>query len=162
MREAGEETPEMKKCQRREVTPVASKMKSKRSGRNRGKSSFATNKRVQVPESPITESPARQEKDGLGQKKVVINNLVNKCSTIPSVYQLSTDKERPHMSPFFWLREEVERSSIQTDEEQLTLTCTPVKAPSFSDLKDSDDDVPPQNPLEVSIVVCIMFPQSST
>ncbi|XP_021851478.2 protein BREAST CANCER SUSCEPTIBILITY 1 homolog [Spinacia oleracea] len=148
MREAGEETPEMKKCQRREVTPVASKMKSKRSGRNRGKSSFATNKRVQVPESPITESPARQEKDGLGQKKVVINNLVNKCSTIPSVYQLSTDKERPHMSPFFWLREEVERSSIQTDEEQLTLTCTPVKAPSFSDLKDSDDDVPPQNPLE--------------
>ncbi|XP_021733074.1 protein BREAST CANCER SUSCEPTIBILITY 1 homolog [Chenopodium quinoa] len=147
MRDTGEETPKTVKCQRTgRVKSVSPQVNSKRSGRNRGKSSFATNKRVQVPHSPTTESPARQEKDRLVQNKV-INNHINKCSTFPSEHQLSTEKERSHMSPFFWLREEVERSSPQTDEDQ-TLTCTPMKAPSFSDLKDSDDDVPAEKSVE--------------
>uniref|UniRef100_A0A803MIN0 Uncharacterized protein n=1 Tax=Chenopodium quinoa TaxID=63459 RepID=A0A803MIN0_CHEQI len=146
MRDTGEETPKTVRCQRTgRVNSVASKVDPKRSGRNRGKSSFATNKRVQVPHSPTTESPAKQEKDGLVQNKV-INNHINKCSTFPSEHQLSTEKERSHMSPFFWLRE-VESSSPQTDEDQ-TLTCTPMKAPSFSDLKDSDDDVPAEKYVE--------------
>ncbi|XP_010687017.2 protein BREAST CANCER SUSCEPTIBILITY 1 homolog isoform X2 [Beta vulgaris subsp. vulgaris] len=139
MRETGGETPENVLCQRTERVGSISKLQPKRTGRNRGKSSFSTNKRVQVPQSPIDESPARQERDGLDQNKER-NNLLNKCSTVPSEHPLSTEKETPQLSPFFWLREEAERSSQQTDVEQLT--CTPAKAPSFSDLKDSDDDKP--------------------
>lgn len=146
MRETGGETPENVLCQRTERVGSISKLQPKRTGRNRGKSSFSTNKRVQVPQSPIDESPARQERDGLDQNKER-NNLLNKCSTVPSEHPLSTEKEIPQLSPFFWLREEAERSSQQTDVEQLT--CTPAKAPSFSDLKDSDDD----KPLDISAKV---------
>ncbi|KAL2930676.1 Protein BREAST CANCER SUSCEPTIBILITY 1-like protein [Bienertia sinuspersici] len=146
--ENGGEHQELVMCPRMEQTSsIAPKLKPKRSGRNRGTSSFATNKRVQVPQSPTTETPIRQKKEGLSQNKAT-TSFINRCSSISCEHPLSTHKERLNLSPFFWLREEVERASQQTDVDQLTLSCTPEKAPSFSDLKDSDDDVPPEISLE--------------
>lgn len=142
MREIGENR-DVVKCQRMKgVSSIESKLEAKRSGRNRGKSSFSTNKRVQLPHSPITETPVREAKDGLGENKV-IDHPSNKCSAAPSEHQHSIEKESPRLSPFFWLGEN-ERSSQQTDVDQLTLSGTPEKGLSFSDLKDSDDDVFPE------------------
>lgn len=47
------------------------------------------------------------------------------------------------LSPFFWLRDEVdgESSSQRTESDQL-LDTTPVDVPSFSDLMDSDHEIP--------------------
>lgn len=51
------------------------------------------------------------------------------------------DRGEPVLSPFFWLREEesVESLSQHDDVDELT-NATPPNAPSFSDMKDSDDD----------------------
>ncbi|CAO2823376.1 unnamed protein product [Amaranthus hypochondriacus] len=141
--QTGQTTPEVVKFQKMKgASPTSSKPKSKSSGRNRRKSSFPTNKRVQVPQSPDTETPLRQEKDIIDQHQLVKKN----CSAFHCEHPLSTVKENQHMSPFFWVREEDERSSQQTDVDQLT--CTPAKVPSFSDLKDSDDDKSPEISME--------------
>ena len=119
-----------------------SKSKPKNSGRNRGKPSFLTNKRVQVPQSPIsTETPVRQAKNE-HRKLKTINELMNNSSSSPHGQQLSNGKRSPNLSPFFWLQddEDVEKPSQPLEMDHLT--GTPAKAPSFSDIKDSDDDVP--------------------
>ena len=119
-----------------------SKSKPKNSGRNKGRPSFLTNKRVQVPQSPVsTETPVRQAKKELGKSKT-INELMNNSSSSPNGQQLAYGNRSLNLSPFFWLRddEDVEKPSQQIEMDYLT--GTPAKAPSFSDIKDSDDDVP--------------------
>ncbi|KAL0398289.1 UNVERIFIED_CONTAM: protein BREAST CANCER SUSCEPTIBILITY 1 [Sesamum radiatum] len=54
----------------------------------------------------------------------------------------ASEKGEMIFSPFFWLREEedLEKLSQQTDDNQVMYT--PPDAPCFSDIKDSDDEVP--------------------
>ncbi|GLT97125.1 hypothetical protein SLE2022_147070 [Rubroshorea leprosula] len=88
------------------------------------KSSFPTNKRVL----------AENTKDEPERSSVVLkdNSALN-------------EKGEPVLLPFFWLRAEdgVEKPSQQTDGDQL-LYATPPEVPSFSDLKDSDDEGSPK------------------
>ncbi|KAL0363608.1 UNVERIFIED_CONTAM: protein BREAST CANCER SUSCEPTIBILITY 1 [Sesamum calycinum] len=74
-----------------------------------------------------------QEKgSGLNIKSGVLQRDVHSAS----------EKGEMIFSPFFWLREEedLEKLSQQTDDNQVMYT--PPDAPCFSDIKDSDDEVP--------------------
>ncbi|KAK9706992.1 hypothetical protein RND81_07G166000 [Saponaria officinalis] len=136
-------------------TSRMSKSKAKSSGRNRRKSSFSMNKRVQMPESPSTETPLRQAKEDLKKTQTSKNAMNN--SAVPSSKNAMTSKRRsqesPGLAPFFWLRDDEDKPTQQTDEDKLT--CTPLNVPCFSDIKDSDDDVPTKISLEAPIRKCV-------
>lgn len=97
-----------------------------------------------MPKCPFSETPTRLaqfEHELCEIAKEEPNSAILK-KPVPS------EKGEPVLSPFFWLRdkEEVEKSSQQTDEDQLMdmlLDIPPVNVPAFSDMKDSDDEYPP-------------------
>ncbi|XP_073297413.1 protein BREAST CANCER SUSCEPTIBILITY 1 homolog isoform X1 [Primulina huaijiensis] len=102
-----------------------------------GKPSFPTKKRVQV---PSTTEMHRQP----GMLEERIGETVKKN---PEGYPLTgrntpvvCEKGQPVFTPFFWLREEedIEKSTQQSYEDELI--GTPLDAPCFSDIKDSDDE----------------------
>ncbi|XP_047308481.1 protein BREAST CANCER SUSCEPTIBILITY 1 homolog [Impatiens glandulifera] len=88
--------------------------------------SFPTKKRIQVTKHHIPETPkvVAESSNGLRGKSVL------------------DGEGETGLAPFFWLREEedVEKLTQQTDDD--TIFGTPPCAPCFSDIKDSDDDVP--------------------
>ncbi|XP_073146380.1 protein BREAST CANCER SUSCEPTIBILITY 1 homolog isoform X2 [Henckelia pumila] len=103
-----------------------------------GKPSFPTKKRVQVPLRSTTEvqrQPGMLEEgiDEIGKENPEGYSLAEK--NMPAVC-----KGHPAFTPFFWLREEedIEKSTQQSNEDQLI--GTPLDAPCFSDIKDSDDE----------------------
>ncbi|KAK7331405.1 hypothetical protein VNO77_25629 [Canavalia gladiata] len=96
------------------------------------KPSFPAKKRVQVPQNILSETPI---------KNLNFGDCPDKEGTEKA---LVMENERPlQLSPFFWLREEKEgeKLSQHTDEDQNSDGLTP-NPPSFSDLKDSDDENP--------------------
>ncbi|XP_042509466.1 protein BREAST CANCER SUSCEPTIBILITY 1 homolog [Macadamia integrifolia] len=119
------------------------KTNSKNSGPLLLKRSFPAKKRVQVPQYPLSEAPTRPEKfvAGLGES-------VEKEPMDSSVQQnkkpIFTEMGEPKLSPFFWLKEYDDREDefCSQHTEGDIVTDTPVKGPSFSDLKDSDDETP--------------------
>lgn len=60
------------------------------------------------------------------------------------------ENEEPVLSPFFWLREDddAEKLTQQTDGD---LMDTPPDVPCFSDIKDSDDEIPCRSTPNVGI-----------
>ncbi|XP_059438503.1 protein BREAST CANCER SUSCEPTIBILITY 1 homolog isoform X2 [Corylus avellana] len=106
------------------------------------KPSFPTKKRVQVPQCPFSESPARRAILE-GELSEIDREEPKKSSTIVKDKPVLYDKGEPVLSPFFWLRDEegVEKSSQHTDEGEF-MDMTPLHAPAFSDIKDSDDEYP--------------------
>ncbi|XP_074269607.1 protein BREAST CANCER SUSCEPTIBILITY 1 homolog [Silene latifolia] len=148
-----EEVPLTKSHHQKGETSKRSKSKAKNSARSRGKSSFSMNKRIQVPESPSTDTPLRQAKEEL-EKNQRSKKVVNKIVRPPSEQPLSIGNESAGLAPFFWLRDDdAEKSSQHTDEYQLT--CTPANIPSFSDIKDSDDDLPAKISPKAPIRKCV-------
>ncbi|KAF7842918.1 protein BREAST CANCER SUSCEPTIBILITY 1-like protein isoform X1 [Senna tora] len=116
----------------------------KSSGSDTIKPSFPTKKRVQVPQSPLSETPLKFAK--FGDSLSEINKEGRKEGTDTSNERpLRSEKEKISLSPFFWLRDEEngEKLSQGTVADLLTDTPTP-NPPSFSDLKDSDDENPPK------------------
>lgn len=104
------------------------------------KPSFPTKKRVQVPLYPLSETPMQSVK--LRSRLVESTNDESKRSSDSPKenYNILREKEEPKLSPFFWLREEdVEKLSQLTEGDQCEYI-TPPDVPSFSDLKDSDDE----------------------
>ncbi|KAA3466674.1 protein BREAST CANCER SUSCEPTIBILITY 1-like protein [Gossypium australe] len=102
------------------------------------KPSFPTNKRVQVPQYPLSEAPMLPEKNGGGLIEI-IEDESKMSSDILKENNLG-EKGEQILSPFFWLREEdVERPSQLSDGDQCVYV-TPPGLPSFSDMKDSDDE----------------------
>lgn len=107
------------------------------------KPSFPTKKRVHVPQCP-SETPIRFERSA--------NETAEISKNEPENYFLMKDKHvvmkkgEPLFAPFFWLRDEEdpENPTQQTDEDQIM--DTPPDAPCFSDIKDSDDEVPHEMP----------------
>ncbi|XVE94250.1 hypothetical protein REPUB_Repub01dG0265400 [Reevesia pubescens] len=103
------------------------------------KPSFPTNKRVQVPQYPLSETPMLSAKLGSGFVEG-IEDESKRCSDNPNENNILRENREPILSPFFWLREEdVEKPSQLTDWDQCLYT-TPPEVPSFSDMKDSDDE----------------------
>uniref|UniRef100_A0A2N9G1B9 BRCT domain-containing protein n=1 Tax=Fagus sylvatica TaxID=28930 RepID=A0A2N9G1B9_FAGSY len=106
------------------------------------KPSFPTKKRVQVPQCPLSETPTRLSKfegqlSEIGKEDPKINSTTLKEK--PAL----NDRGEPMLSPFFWLREEedAEKSTQETDEGEL-MDVPQIDVPSFSDIKDSDDENP--------------------
>ncbi|TKY71943.1 BREAST CANCER SUSCEPTIBILITY 1-like [Spatholobus suberectus] len=114
------------------------------SGSDFAKPSFPAKKRVQVPQNLLLETPLKNLK--FGETSSEINKEkegTEKVSVMESERPLQSEKHDPVLSPFFWLREEKdgEKLSQHTDEDQFIDGLTP-NPPSFSDLKDSDDENP--------------------
>ncbi|CAI9760072.1 unnamed protein product [Fraxinus pennsylvanica] len=105
------------------------------------KPSFPTKKRVQLPKHLSLESPTQPEKLE-GRTNEVSINEPQKPHPIQKDMPIVNEKGDPVFTPFFWLREEehVEKSSQYSDEDKLI--DTPPDVPCFSDMKDSDDEVP--------------------
>lgn len=106
------------------------------------KPSFPAKKRVQVPQHPFPEAPERLAPFE-GQLCEIAKEEPIRNSTILKEKPVLNDKGEPMLSPFFWLREDdgIEKSSQHTDEEEF-MDMPPVNVPSFSDIKDSDDEYP--------------------
>ncbi|KAE8688021.1 hypothetical protein F3Y22_tig00111005pilonHSYRG00168 [Hibiscus syriacus] len=103
------------------------------------KPSFPTNKRVQVPQYPLSETPVRSAKTQNGVVEITENESKRSTYITKEASNLRENGEQT-LAPFFWLREEdVERPSQLTDGDQCVYT-TPPELPSFSDMKDSDDE----------------------
>ncbi|CAN1249306.1 Protein BREAST CANCER SUSCEPTIBILITY 1 homolog [Linum perenne] len=86
------------------------------------KPSFPTKKRVQVPQYPLSETPLRGAK---GNQVVSSGNPVT-----------SEDGELV-LSPLFWLRDDDAERLSETDDDDDSLSLTPLSIPSFSDIKGS-------------------------
>ncbi|KAL7089444.1 hypothetical protein ACP275_13G187300 [Erythranthe tilingii] len=111
------------------------------SASNSMKPSFPAKKRVQVP--PYTTLDTQIDPQKLeGRTGEIDRNQPKNCHVLQKDVPYTCAKGESMFSPFFWLREEddLEKSSQQTDDNQIMYT--PPDAPCFSDIKDSDDDVP--------------------
>lgn len=103
------------------------------------KPSFPTKKRVQVPQYPPSEAPVQPATfDRLGETTKA--QLEKSC--VIKEKSAVDEKGKAVFTPFFWLRDEedVEKVTQQTDEDHNMET--PPNAPCFSDIKDSDDEIP--------------------
>ncbi|KAL8468583.1 hypothetical protein ACS0TY_031684 [Phlomoides rotata] len=117
-------------------TPVTSQRSS---GSNLVKPSFPTKKRVQLPR--YTTSGTEMEHKVLEARSGEIDRNESKNSTVSQKEMpIQCKQGEPIFTPFFWLREEedLEKVSQQTDDNQIMYT--PPEVPSFSDIKDSDDE----------------------
>ncbi|RAL49791.1 hypothetical protein DM860_002082 [Cuscuta australis] len=109
------------------------------------RASFPTKKRVQVQQHYHLESPP-PTKLVVETGEVTVTEphnspLVNKGKRVLN------ERGELNICPFFWLREDIEKSSQQSAEsDRDNPTDTPSDIPCFSDMKDSDDE----NPLEMS------------
>lgn len=104
------------------------------------KPSFPTKKRVQVPQCPPSET-TMQHIQFEGELGETMGKLSKKSPTFVKEKPNLNEKGEPVLSPFFWLRgeENVESLSQHTDVDQLMDLPLPI-APSFSDIRDSDDE----------------------
>ncbi|KAM3411673.1 hypothetical protein ACQJBY_003378 [Aegilops geniculata] len=109
------------------------------------KPSFSTNKRIHVTPFPESETPMRPQKIMKSEEtKDKLNGDVQEGKDKASA------SEKPggfSLSPFFWLREggeDAEGGTLETLSEPPSLA-TPLRhnAPTFSDIKGSDDGTPP-------------------
>ncbi|CAJ1962132.1 unnamed protein product [Sphenostylis stenocarpa] len=131
-----------KKTRRIKKSKVTCQISMGSSGSGLPKPSFPAKKRVHVPQNILSETPMKNLK--LGDSPSEINKEIEGMEKVPimeSERPLLSEKSAPVLSPFFWLREEKdgEKLSQPTDDDQIIDGLTP-NPPSFSDLKDSDDD----------------------
>ncbi|KAJ1414202.1 Zinc finger, RING-type [Sesbania bispinosa] len=135
-----------KKTLKRKKSRKKIKTSANSSGSDFAKPSFPAKKRVQVPQNLLSETPLKNLK--LGDSRSEINSEgTEKASVMVNERPLQREKDDHVHSPFFWLRDEEDsgKFSQRTSEDQLIDGSTPIP-PSFSDLKDSDDE----NPSKVS------------
>lgn len=120
------------------------------SGPNPAKPSFPGKKRVQVPQYPLPETPIRPARLDGGLSEIGKGGPKSN-SVVPNEKPARNDNGELVFSPFFWLREEedVENLSQQTDWD-LPLSSSLPNAPSFSDIKGSDDEMPSELTPKVS------------
>nr|GMD03167.1 protein BREAST CANCER SUSCEPTIBILITY 1 homolog [Ipomoea batatas] len=111
------------------------------------KPSFPTKKRVQVPQHPPLESPPPTKL--VAENDQVTASEPQKHPVINKGERVLNEKGELNLSPFFWLRDDVEQSSQLSDDKKSTqlldedhATDTPPGVPCFSDMKDSDDEFP--------------------
>lgn len=91
---------------------------------------------------PYTSARTEMEQERLKDRTHDIDRNESKNGPILHNDMPSTcQKGESSFPPFFWLREEgdMEKSTQQTDDNLVMYT--PLEAPCFSDIKDSDDEV---------------------
>lgn len=106
------------------------------------KPSFPTKKRVQVPRNPHSGTSTRlAEYDEQLVKNS--NKEFKNSSTVLKENLAPNGSGELVLSPFFWLRDEEDEGKLSQplNEDQLS-DITPANIPSFSDLKDSEDESP--------------------
>ncbi|XP_028187915.1 protein BREAST CANCER SUSCEPTIBILITY 1 homolog isoform X1 [Glycine soja] len=135
--------PQEKKTRKKKKSKKTVQASMESSGSEFAKPSFPAKKRVHVPQNLLSETPMKNLK--IGDSLSEINKEKEGTEKVPvkeSERPLQSEKDNPVLSPFFWLREEKdgEMLSQQTDEDQIIDGSTP-NPPSFSDIKDSDDEV---------------------
>uniref|UniRef100_A0A6N2M6Z3 RING-type domain-containing protein n=1 Tax=Salix viminalis TaxID=40686 RepID=A0A6N2M6Z3_SALVM len=110
------------------------------------KPSFPTKKRVQVPRTLSFRHIRHNLRSyRTGSREIKKDDFKNDSSVSRENPAVDERGERM-LLPFFWLRDEDgEKSSQHSDVDQL-LDITPPNVPTFSDIKDSDDDTPPESP----------------
>lgn len=106
-----------------------------------------------MPQSPLSETPFKNAKFG-GSLSEINKEGTKEGSAMSNGRPLRKENQEIALSPFFWLRDEEdgEKLSQGTVRDQLNDTPTP-NPPSFSDLKDSDDENPSKVAPSVSIYV---------
>ncbi|KAL6546337.1 hypothetical protein OROMI_022058 [Orobanche minor] len=128
------------KQHKRNGSKSASVSTQRSSQSNLAKPSFPAKKRVQVPlyQTSAVQIEHEKREDMIGLTDI---KKPKKCPVQQNGTSYTCEKGEPTLSPFFWLRDEddLEQLSHQTDENQVMYT--PLDVPSFSDLKDSDDQV---------------------
>lgn len=114
------------------------------------KPSFPAKKRVQVPQCLPSETPTRTEKLEIRSDENTKEGFKN-ISSVPRENSAPNERGEAVLSPFFWLRDDegLEKLSQHTIGSQ-HLDITPPDIPTFSDIKDSDDDCPSKLSTEVS------------
>ncbi|KAE9594572.1 hypothetical protein Lal_00037404 [Lupinus albus] len=111
-------------------------------GINIAKPSFPAKKRIQVSQDPLSETPLKNYK--LGDSLSEIDKVGTEEGLILQNERSHQNEKDSHvLSPFFWLRDEEdgEKISQHSNGDQLIDCATPTP-PSFSDLKDYDDESP--------------------
>lgn len=117
------------------------------------KPSFPAKKRVQVPQNPLSETPLKNSKFGDSLSEVNKEGTEN-GQILANERPLQSEKDEHVLSPFFWLREEEEGEKLsQLSNGDQLIDGTAPSPPSFSDLKDSDDE----NPSKVAPSVSTWF-----
>ncbi|KAL6841523.1 hypothetical protein ACP4OV_028666 [Aristida adscensionis] len=104
------------------------------------KPSISTNKRIHVTPFPESETPIRPKKMPKPEEpKHTLNS-----STEEDKVLASDEPGSPALPPFFWLREEDQEGGTAETLSQPQSLDTPLRhnAPTFSDIKDSDDEIP--------------------
>ena len=102
--------------------------------------SFPSNKRIQVPQHPLPETPTQPVRLEIGLGKHTITEPQRSADVNEAGSHLDK-KENQGFCPFFWLQneEDAEKCTALTVED--TVMDTPPDIPCFSDLKDADDEV---------------------
>ncbi|KAH6825657.1 hypothetical protein C2S53_017629 [Perilla frutescens var. hirtella] len=121
-----------------ETAGIGNQKRHQRRG-SKGASVFPTKKRVQV--SPYTTRGTEMEQEKLKDRTAEIDRNESKSGhALPNDMPSTCEKREPNFPPFFWLRDEedLEKSTQQTDDNLVMYT--PLEAPCFSDIKDSDDE----------------------
>ncbi|KAK4254598.1 hypothetical protein QN277_009956 [Acacia crassicarpa] len=132
---------ETKETRKRKVARKETKVSKKNSVADSVKPTFPTKKRVQVPQSPLSKTPFKNADLRPSLSEIIKEG--GKEGLAASKGKPIRNEEEVALSPFFWLRDEKdgEKSTQGTVEEKLSDTPTP-NLPSFSDLRDSDDENP--------------------
>lgn len=114
------------------------------------KPSFPAKKRVQVPHS--------QSEGDLG---ATVDKLSEKSIKILKKYPITDEKGGLRLSPFFWLRDEENMENLSQETDTNAFIDMPLpNAPTFSDIKDSDDENTPRLTPEVSIKYFVSVKES--
>lgn len=112
------------------------------------KPSFPTKKRVHVPQFPPSETETESGKSKIGTHEVT-KSVPEESPRMRKGKLIVNENEAPKFAPFFWLRDDEEKLSQQTDQDLIMET--PPDVPCFSDIKDSDDEIPCGSTSNVSI-----------
>ncbi|CAL0301265.1 unnamed protein product [Lupinus luteus] len=100
------------------------------------KPSFPAKKRIQVSQDPLSETPLKNYKFGDSLSEI------DKLGTEEGLI-LANENDNHAISPFFWLRDEEDGEKIsQHSNGDQFIDCATPTPPSFSDMKDSDDESP--------------------
>lgn len=120
--------------------------------------SFPAKKRVCVTPYPISETPLRPQKFSISEDPVDELTEDNELGTYERM--VPDSDEDGLLQPFFWLRDDDgdAESPEKLSQQQIMETPSPHSAPRFSDIKDSDDDMPTSNTPTVSDLRIYILP----
>lgn len=102
--------------------------------------SFPTNKRIQVPQHPLPETPIQPKRleISLGKQTTI---EPQRDAVVKEDGSHLDKKDNLDLCPFFWLQNEEDADKCTLNTVEDTFMDSPPDIPSFSDLKDADDEL---------------------